>query len=255
MPPATTGLIEAASEGIVRDRITGQGWEIGELAGGTAQRVEQRELFGRPMTVTTTVSMPAPSSGPTGYLAITLPRRMPHMILDARGNDPAFGSSLPRPPMVDQRLSLEGDFDSHFRLFVPRGYERDALVVFTPDLMALMIDEAGDFDVELRDDRLFVYARGGFRLQDPATWARFERMIAVVGAKALDRTERYADERVGDAAANVVAPAGERLRRRWWRTPLGRFALIGGGILVVVLGIFVTVLVVIVSHAVGIVTG
>lgn len=238
LPPATTGIFEAAAEGVVRDRITGPGWEIGELGGGTTRQVEQRELFGLPMTVTTSVSMPTPTGGPTGYLAITLPRRMPHMILDARGNDPRFGSSLPRPPVLDQHLSLEGDFDSHFRLFVPSGYERDALYVFTPDLMALMIDEAGDFDVELRDDRLFVYARGGFRLQDPATWTRFARIIAVVGAKALDRTDRYADDRTGDRGLDRVAPEGARLRRRWWRTSAGRTLLVvGGGFVVVILGI------------------
>lgn len=251
LPPATTGIFEAAAEGVVRDRITGPGWEIGELSGGTTSRVEQRELFGLPMTVTTSVSMPTPAGGPTGYLAITLPRRMPHMILDARGNDPRFGSSLPRPPVLDQHLSLEGDFDSHFRLFVPTGYERDALYVFTPDLMALVIDEAGDFDVELRDDRLFVYSRGGFRLQDPATWARFARIIEVVGAKALDRTDRYADERVGARDANVIAVEGTRLRRRWWSSPMGRIALIGGGILLFVTAIFVTVAVIFISNGVG----
>lgn len=251
LPPATTGIFEAAAEGVVRDRITGPGWEIGELGGGTTSRVEQRELFGVPMTVTTSVSMPTPAGGPTGYLAITLPRRMPHMILDARGNDPRFGSSLPRPPMLDQHLSLEGDFDSHFRLFVPTGYERGALYVFTPDLMALMIDEAGDFDVELRDDRLFVYARGGFRLQDPATWARFERIIEVVGAKALDRTDRYADERVGDPGANIVAPAGARMRRRWWHNPIARALLIIGGVFAAILAVIGAIFASILSSMLG----
>ena len=235
----------------MHDRISGAGWEVGTLAGGTAQRVEQKELFGMPVTMTTSVSMPTPLSGPTGYLAITLPRRMPHMILDARGNDPAVGSSLPRPPVLDQRLSLEGDFDRHFRLFAPSGYERDALYVFTPDLMALMIDEAGDFDVELRDDRLFVYTRGGFRLQDAATWSRFERIIAVVGGKALDRTEHYADERVGDRAVDAVAAEGARLRRRWWQSPAGRIGLIvGGGFAVVILGI-VTIGIVVLVNVLG----
>ena len=241
---------------MVRDRLSGTGvtghaWEIGELAGGAAHRVEQKEFFGLPVTVTTSVSLPTPASGPTGYLAITLPRRMPHMILDARGNDPMFGSSLPRPPALDQHLSLEGDFDSHFRLFVPSGYERDALYVFTPDLMALLIDEAGDFDVEIRDDRLIVCARGGFRLHDPATWARFDRILTVVGAKALDRTDLYADERMRNRAANVVAPAGTRLRRHWWQNPIARTLLVIGGVFAAMLAVVGAIFASILSSILG----
>jgi len=34
-----------------------------------------------------------------------------------------------------------------------------------------------------------------------------------VGAKALNQTEHYADDRIGDPAANIVAPQGARLKR------------------------------------------
>jgi hypothetical protein len=36
--------------------------------------------------------------------------------------------------------------------------------------------------------------------------------VATVGRKALSQTDRYRDERVGDFDANIVAPAGRRLR-------------------------------------------
>lgn len=49
----------------------------------------------------------------------------------------------------DQVLSLEGDFDRYFTPYCPKQYERDALSVFTPDLMALCIDEAAPFDIEI----------------------------------------------------------------------------------------------------------
>lgn len=42
-------------------------------------------------------------------------------------------------------LSLEGDFDRYFTLYCPGDYERDALYVFTPDLLALLIDESRHF--------------------------------------------------------------------------------------------------------------
>ena len=234
-PPASGGsLWEALTSGIVTDRVTGATWETGNIEGGTRSSTSEQTLFGMKVQVTTSVTTTAPGNVRIGYLAVTLARRLPNMILDAQGNDPLFGSSLPRPPQATQRLSLEGDFDRHFSLYVPSGYERDALYVFTPDLMALLIDETGDLDVEIRDDRLLVYARGGFDLRDPALWPRIERIMRIVGAKTFSQTDLYADERIGDRAANVVAPEGQRLRRR----------LLGGRGLVAALAIvgFVVVL-------------
>src|SRR5690606_15087483 len=86
-----------------------------------------------------------------GYAAIKLPRKLPNMLLDARNNNSLFGTNLPVSYRRDQVLSLEGDFDKYFTLYCPRQYERDALYVFTPDLMALLIDESAAFDVEIVD--------------------------------------------------------------------------------------------------------
>ncbi len=153
-----------------------------------------------------------------GYIAIGLDRNLPHMLLDARSNDRSlFGiraSNLPVQFDRDQVLSLEGDFNEHFTLYAPREYERDALYVFTPDLMALLIDETGDFDVEIVDDTMFIYSRTPFDLLSPATYERMRGIVATVGAKALRQTARYADERVGDRSRNVVAEPGRRLRQR-----------------------------------------
>lgn len=148
-----------------------------------------------------------------GYLALRLDRRLPHMLLDARANDGLISSNLPASFARNQVLSLEGDFDRHFTLYCPREYERDALYVFTPDLMALLIDEAGAFDIEVVDDWMLVYSTAPFRMGDPATLLRLLRIVDTVGAKTVRRTGRYADERVGDRAADVVAPPGARLRR------------------------------------------
>src|SRR6478609_9747463 len=70
-----------------------------------------------------------------------------------------FGSNLPASFQRAQRLSLEGDFDRHFTLYCPEGYEQDALYLFTPDIMARFIDHAAQLDVEIVDDWLFLYAR------------------------------------------------------------------------------------------------
>ncbi len=161
-----------------------------------------------------------------GYLAITLDRMLPNMVLDAKANN-FFGSNLPIRFSRGQILSLEGDFDRYFTLYCPKEYERDALYVFTPDLMALLIDEATQFDVEIVDDWMFFYSSRPFDLLNAATIARIFRIVDNVGGKAVDRTVRYADDRVADStaleagestlgarmAANSVAGPGRRLRR------------------------------------------
>ena len=149
-----------------------------------------------------------------GFLALSLDRNMPNIVLDSKANNSIFGSNLPTSLDRRQILHLEGDFDRYFTLYCPAQYEQDALYIFTPDLMALLIDEAAPFDVELVDDWMFVYSSHPFTMTDPAVLQRLVTIADTVGAKALTQTQRYADARVGDFAANVVAPQGARLKRR-----------------------------------------
>jgi len=148
-----------------------------------------------------------------GFMAMHLDRKLPHMMLDSRANNSIFGTNLPASFSKDQVLSLEGDFDKHFTLYAPKAYERDALYVFTPDLMALLIDEASPFDVEIVDDWMFVYSSRKFDVVSPALYQRLFRIVDTVGAKTLSQTDRYVDERVGSFAANFVAPQGQRLKK------------------------------------------
>ena len=162
-----------------------------------------------------------------GYLALRLERRLPQMVLDARGNNGLLGgSTLPTTFRRDQKLSLEGDFDRYFTLYCPRQYERDALYVFTPDLMALLIDETAAFDVEIVDDWMFVYSVNEFALDTAQTVDRLFRIIETVGAKTLRQTNRYADERIGDAAIDLVAPQGQRLKKGVTLAGVGMIAII-----------------------------
>ena len=164
-----------------------------------------------------------------GYLALQLDRRLPHMVLDARANNGLFGAtSLPTAFSRDQVLSLEGDFDRHFTLYCPREYERDALYVFTPDLMALLIDESSAYDVEIVENWMFVYSTSPFELTAAATHHRLLRIVDTVGAKTITQTDRYADERIGDRTVDLVAPRGQRLRSgAWWAAPLAVLAIVG----------------------------
>ncbi|WJS89735.1 hypothetical protein [Microbacterium testaceum] len=119
-PPALSGdMWEYATAGNVQDRVAGPDWEVGRIVGGArkAENVRQNGI----VTIRTSVSVNVPvNSINLGYLAIRLPRQLPHFLLDARSNNGIL-SSLQHQPQRKQRLSLEGDFDSHFHLFAPRG--------------------------------------------------------------------------------------------------------------------------------------
>jgi len=125
-----------------------------------------------------------------GYIAIKLNVPLPHIVLDASGNSISLGT-FDR----DQHLSLEGDFDRYFRLYCPQGYERDALYLFTPDVMARFIDNAAVFDVEIVDDWLFLYSSGDMSTTDPGRWAWTFSLLSAVLDK-LAQWERWRDDRL-----------------------------------------------------------
>jgi len=212
--------------------------EVGTIT-GTVGGSQERQSGG--WTVTTSYGTTSVRS--FGYLAMQLERAVPHLVLDAKSN----GSSIPMPIAGGQALSLEGDFDSHFSLYCPAGYERDALYIFTPDLMALLIDESGAFDVEIVDDMLFVYSNHAFDPADPALWERLGRIHDLVGAKTLTQTDYYSDDRFADRAANVVADDGRRLRMGFLPR-MGTGLKIGiGAAVVVFIGVFVAIFAVVLS--------
>ena len=143
-----------------------------------------------------------------GYIAIRLDVPLPNIVLDAQSNNGFFGSNLPANYDGHQRLSLEGDFDRSFALYCPAGYERDALYLFTPDIMARFMDSASAFDVEIVDDWLFLYAQNRqVTTLDPAVWAQMFGTVGAVLTK-LQQWARWRDERLRAASSvdAVTAP-------------------------------------------------
>lgn len=139
-----------------------------------------------------------------GYVAIKLDVPLPHIVLDATSNNGLFGSNLPATFDKDQKLSLEGDFDQHFSLYCPEGYEQDALYLFAPDIMARFIDAAAALDVEIVDDWLFLYGKREFSGLDPATWAWLFSVVAALLDK-FAQWARWRDEKLQTDAATAAS--------------------------------------------------
>ena len=141
-----------------------------------------------------------------GYVGIRLDVALPHIVLDAVKNNAAGeGSSLRFRVDPGQKLSLEGDFDRHFTLYCPEGYERDALYLFSPDIMARFIDHAADFDVEITDEWLMLSTRDRLCTLDTATWQQLLDLIAAIEHK-LGQWGRWRDEQPGTAPMPRTRP-------------------------------------------------
>ena len=158
-----------------------------------------------------------------GYMMIPLKRHVPNMILDAKSNNIGiFGvgiTNLPSAFKNNQTLSLEGDFDDYFTLYAPEEYKQDALYIFTPDLMALLIDNTAKFDVETVDDKLYIYSSNRLDLLNPLLLEKLFQIIATVGVKTISQTASYADERVAESAqGTTIAEPGRRLKPSYTST-------------------------------------
>lgn len=178
-----------------------------------------------------------------GWIAIRLHRPLPHIIVRATGRGTrAF--SVSAVPDAAQRLSLEGDFDRFFDLYCPEGYEADALFLFTPDVMAQAIDDAGGWDIEIVDDLLLMVHPRDVVTTDPARWVEVVQTADAFATK-LEQWERWREDalRTDSAGSRArrdttgVAPAGRRLHTSWGVAAWVSFGLVAaafGGLLLAV---------------------
>jgi hypothetical protein len=79
---------------------------------------------------------------------------MPHMLLDSKklffSNDiPDFSGG--------HHISLEGDFDKYFSLYVEKEFEIEALQMFDPDFMAELIESSKSFSAEFFQNKIYVF--------------------------------------------------------------------------------------------------
>ena len=149
------------------------------------------------------------------YASVELPRPMPHMLLDARSNDILRKkSSLPEGYHAKE-LRLEGGFEKYFRLFAPEGYERDALYIFTPDVMVALMEHGGAYDMEIIDNRMYFYTNKELKIENQAEVSEFLVMIDVIRKEVAHQSGRYSDARSSAPRGSEVALEGRRMRLKF----------------------------------------
>lgn len=140
---------------------------------------------------------------------IPLPAEAPRIVLRSRRGGGAL-SALPRRPRTGAELRLEGGFSDVFEVSVPAGYERDALYVLTPDLMAILLDTSADLDLEIVDGTLHVYLPA-VDLTRPPELARLLALVGILSERFARRTFLYRDEAAAPVAPDAVRRAGDTL--------------------------------------------
>lgn len=76
----------------------------------------------------------------------------PHIYLNNKHNSYSVN--------VGEKLSLPAEFEKQFVLSAPRKYETEALEIFTPDILAKLLDGGFTHDVELVDHELIMFVDG-----------------------------------------------------------------------------------------------
>ena len=157
------------------------------------------------------------------FAAFRLPHPVPHLLLDAKANNGVWGTNLPETFASSQRISLGEPFDSHYQLYAPEGYGRDAFQLLPPNVMEALLNAPAVYDIEMVDDWLFCYTQSQQDLTNPATWRLLETIANGVLGSLTPVVGRYSDSRaLAGTAGNAgygpgtpvqVAPQGKRLRR------------------------------------------
>lgn len=92
-------------------------------------------------------------------IEVEIHKKLPHIYIDGHASD----SMMKGPRYVfspDSKISLEGDFDKHFQAYAPPEYKSLALSVLQPDVMALLIDNVKNFDIEIYHKKIRVITDG-----------------------------------------------------------------------------------------------
>jgi hypothetical protein len=142
-----------------------------------------------------------------GVMSIQLPRILPHVFFDSKH---ARGRQFRWVFTHDQKHSLEGDFDQYFTTYFPPDYTIDGLSFITPEVM-WALRAAGDYDIEIIGDRLYLYAPiydDENRIQDMAD------KLLTIKEKLLHNILTYRDQRLpGLEGKTMVAPMGMHLKK------------------------------------------
>lgn len=88
---------------------------------------------------------------------ISLPKMLPHIFIDNRGNDSFFNPEVLTSFNDSQLVKLEGDFPKSFNVYSVTGHHIALLTLLNPGFMNSLLNFNDKFELELLDDKAFIY--------------------------------------------------------------------------------------------------
>lgn len=92
-------------------------------------------------------------------MEIDILNQFPHILLDSQRNN----GGAARVRATSEKLSLEGDFDSFFSLYVEPSHRTDALSIISPDVMQTVMNATQQYDIEICGAKVYLFAPGDKR--------------------------------------------------------------------------------------------
>ena len=145
------------------------------------------------------------------FAKIRLSRSVPSIYIDGKKN--MIGIDVSN--FAVQKVNLEGDFGNYFSVYAPPQYQVDALQLLTPDVMALLSDHGTNYDYELVDGYLYVYAKAN-TLYAPDRVRNLLKMTMLLFLELNKQAGVYSDARVASTNTGNIAPQGASVRTRFW---------------------------------------
>jgi len=121
------------------------------------------------------------------FISIEFPRKLPHIIINSKKQSAVDNSTFTK----SQNLQTEGDFNKYFDLYVTDNNEVTALSFLTPDVMAFLIDNMSMCDIEIIENKMYIY------------WNKYYSALSV---SANDYKKRFT------LAAKLLDQIGRKLR-------------------------------------------
>lgn len=127
--------------------------------------------------------------------SVVLPKSLPNVFFDSKKNKLSFRDFFSER----QRYTFEGNFSDYFEAYLPDNYEIDILSFITPEVMEVLM-QAADYDIEIRDGRLYLYAP---QLIDPSKqFPGTLSQLAKIEAAVADNVRSYSDSSQAYIRAN-----------------------------------------------------
>lgn len=88
-----------------------------------------------------------------------------HIVLDSALNN-SMRSNLKKDKLPKQQVELEGNFHKHFKLYCNEGQQVIALQIIAPDVMAYLLDNLLNADIEIINNQVAIIIRDGAKTVD-----------------------------------------------------------------------------------------